>query len=128
MRDEALWLTFLHPGDPLGHSLRAKALRELQEFGDALAEYDSALALTARDDPQYLDLVIQRSETLLRMGRYEGVLVAAQEALGHWPDRPIFQYHIFCARTALLFFWINRVEKWIMRHKFTFTSEEKSRV
>jgi serine/threonine protein kinase/Tol biopolymer transport system component len=101
MRDEALWLTFLRPGDPLGHSLRAKALRELKEYGDALAEYDSALALTAMDNPQYLDLIIQRSETLLRLGRYERVLVAAQEALGRWPDRPIFQYHIFCARTAL---------------------------
>jgi serine/threonine protein kinase/Tol biopolymer transport system component len=101
MRDEALWLTFLRPGDPLGHSLRAKALRELKEYGDALGEYDSALALTARDNPQYLDLVIQRSETLLRMGRHERVIVAAQEALGLWPNSPILRYYIFCARTAL---------------------------
>ena len=47
-------------------------------------------------DPQYVDLSIQRCETLLRMGDYERVIAEAQECLKSWPDRPVFQYHLFC--------------------------------
>jgi Tol biopolymer transport system component/tetratricopeptide (TPR) repeat protein len=101
LRDDALVMTILRPRDPLGYSLRAVALRELGKCSEALADYDVALALTPNDSPQRLDLAVQRCKALLRMGRYEQVVTAAQEMLNLWPDKLVFRYHLFGARTAL---------------------------
>jgi serine/threonine protein kinase/Tol biopolymer transport system component/tetratricopeptide (TPR) repeat protein len=101
LQADALGMTILRPRDPLGYSLRAVAWRELGRYKDAVADYDSALALTAKDNPEYVDLSAQRSETLLRMGEHERVIVDAQECAKLWPDKPAFQYHIFCALTGL---------------------------
>ena len=101
MKDDALAMTVLRPRDPLGYSLHAAAWRELGHYPEAMADYDKALALTAKDSPECLDLSSQRCETLLRMGDYEHVIAEEQECLKRWPDKPVFQYHIFCALTAL---------------------------
>jgi len=101
MKDDALIMTVLRRRDPLGHSLRALALRELGRYQDALTEYDRAMTLTSMKDPQYPDLATQRSETLLRMRDYQGVLAEAREYLKSWPDWSLFHYHSFCALTAL---------------------------
>jgi len=101
LRDDALVMTILRPRDPLGHSLRAIALRELGKYEEAIAEYDNAIERTRKEDPQYFDLSTQRCETLLRMGDYQRVVANAQECLKLDPDRFIFQYYIFCALTAL---------------------------
>jgi len=57
------------------------ALRESGRYKEALAEYDHALTLTAKQDPAYLDLATQRCETRLRRGDYERVIADAQEIL-----------------------------------------------
>jgi len=101
MRDDAFAMTILRPRDPSGYSLRAMALRELGQHEEAMAAYDDALTLTQKDDPHYLDLTTQRLETLLRMRSYQPAVAAVQEALGLWPDHPIFQYDLFVALTAL---------------------------
>ncbi len=101
MERDALVMTVLRPPDPLGCSLRAIALRELSKYAEAIAEYDNALARTAKTDPQYRDLSAQRCEVLLRMGDYERVITDAQECLRLWADRPLFQYYAFSALTAL---------------------------
>jgi serine/threonine protein kinase/Tol biopolymer transport system component/tetratricopeptide (TPR) repeat protein len=98
LRDDALAMTILRPRDPLGYSLRAKAWRESGRYKDAIADYDSALALTAKDSPAYVDLSTQRCETLLRMGDYERVI--AEAPVGAKNLSPL-QYHVFCALTAL---------------------------
>ncbi|MCL5278851.1 MAG: protein kinase [Planctomycetes bacterium] len=100
MKDDALIMTVLRRRDPLGYSLRAIALRELGKYADAVAEYDNALALTPKDDPQRLNLAAQRSETLLRVGDYERILAEGPKWRNLWPDRPVFPYHLFCALTA----------------------------
>jgi serine/threonine protein kinase len=101
MNEEAFAMEALRNRDPLAYSLRATALRELGRCKDALVDYDTALALTPRGNPQYVDLYTQRCETLLRMGDYERVIACAQEGVKLAPDKPVFQYHIFCALTAL---------------------------
>jgi serine/threonine protein kinase/tetratricopeptide (TPR) repeat protein len=100
MRDDALGMTYLRRRDPLGYSLRAIALRELGKYAEAIAEYDRALTLTPQADPQYLDLSIQSCETFLRMGDYERAIAGARTSLKQWPDKPVFQYYLFCAQTA----------------------------
>jgi serine/threonine protein kinase/Tol biopolymer transport system component/tetratricopeptide (TPR) repeat protein len=103
MRDDALGMTYLRPGDSLGYSLRAIALRELGKYTDALAEYDRALARTPKAHPQYLNLLAQRLETLLRMGSYDRVIAEAQaytSQAGTRDSSPL-QYRVFCALTAL---------------------------
>jgi serine/threonine protein kinase/Tol biopolymer transport system component len=101
LHDDALVMTILRPRDPLGYSLRAVARRELGRYREAIAQYDGALALTAKGSPPYVDLSAQRCEALLRMGEYQRVIADAQECLKLAPDKPIFPYHIFCALTAL---------------------------
>jgi Tol biopolymer transport system component len=101
MRDDALGMTYLRGRDPLGHSLRALALRELGKHEDAIVEYDLALSLTPKEEPQYVDLSTQRSETFLRTGAYDRVVAEAPECLRSFPDKPVFQYHLFSALTAL---------------------------
>jgi serine/threonine protein kinase/Tol biopolymer transport system component/predicted negative regulator of RcsB-dependent stress response len=101
MKDDALGMTFLRRGDLVGYSLRAIALRELGKYAEAVAEYDNALARTAKQDPQYLDLARQRSETLLRKGDYEQVMAQAQDYLKLSPDNAVLPYHVFGALTAL---------------------------
>jgi serine/threonine protein kinase len=119
MKDDALAMTILRPRDPLGYSLRTIALRELGKYAEAIAEYDNAIALTPKDDPQYMDLRTQRNEVFLRMGDYERVIADAQECLKLSPDKPAsvagilpalrgrdaldtsLQYYKFCALTAL---------------------------
>ncbi len=101
MRDDALVMTVLRPRDSKGYSLRAIAQQELGRYPEAITDFDSAMARTAKEDPQYLDLAVQRSEALLRKGDCERVIVNAQEALKLSPGRPVFQYHKFCALTLL---------------------------
>jgi serine/threonine protein kinase len=101
MKDDAMVMTILRPRDPLGHSLHARAWRELGRYQEAIADYDMALALTPKGDPAYLDLSTERSETLLWMGDYERVIAEARECLRLSPDQAVFQYHLFCALTAL---------------------------
>ena len=101
MRDDALAMTILRPGDPVGYSLRATALRELGKYKEAIAEYDSAIALTLKGKAQYVDLSVGRCETLLRMGDYQRVLADARQCLKLWPDASEFQQYSFCALTAL---------------------------
>jgi tetratricopeptide (TPR) repeat protein len=101
MKEDALGMTILRPRDPLGYSLHAVAWRELGHYPEAIADYENALTLTAKDSPECLDLSAQRCETLLRMGSYERVIAEAQECLKLAPDKPVSQYHIFCALTAL---------------------------
>ncbi len=101
MSEEAFAMQVLRDRDPLGHSLRATALRELGRYQEALAEYDRALSLPGQEEAQYLDLATQRGETLLRMGSFDRLLLDAQEAQKRWPDQPIFQYYRFAALTAL---------------------------
>jgi serine/threonine protein kinase/Tol biopolymer transport system component len=101
MKDDALGMTILRPHDPLGYSLRAIALRELGRYQEAFIDYNNAIARVEIGSQQYVDLSTQRCQTLLRMGDYERVIDEAQEYLKFSPDKPVFQYHIFCALTAL---------------------------
>jgi len=77
LRDDALVMTILRPRDPLGYSLRAMAWRELGRYQDAIVDYDGAIALLPKADPQCVDLSAQRSEVFLRMGDYERVIAEA---------------------------------------------------
>jgi tetratricopeptide (TPR) repeat protein len=101
MEHDALGLTVGRPLDPLGYSLRATALRELNRYPEALEDYASALAVTPPDGPQYLDLAVQRCETFLRKGDHESAIAESQACLKRWPNRPVFHYHRFCGLTAL---------------------------
>jgi Tol biopolymer transport system component/tetratricopeptide (TPR) repeat protein len=101
MEHDALAMTALRPGDPLGYSLRATARCQLGRYPEALEDYDRAMARTPRDSPAYLDLVTRRCETLLRMEDYRRLVAEAQACLTSWPDRPVFQYDLFAALTAL---------------------------
>jgi Tol biopolymer transport system component/tetratricopeptide (TPR) repeat protein len=101
MKDDALGMTILRPRDPLGYSLRAIAWRELGHYPEAIADYDSAIALTTKGSSEYSDFSTQRCETLLWMGDYERAIAEAQKCLELSASSPVFQYHIFCALTAL---------------------------
>ncbi|MEN6423877.1 MAG: protein kinase [Phycisphaerales bacterium] len=98
LHDDAMVMTILRPREPLGHSLRAVARRELGRYRESIADYDIALELTPKEGSGYIDLRGERSETLLRMGEYARVI---GEAPREARDIPPLQYHVFCALTAL---------------------------
>ncbi len=50
MSEEAFAMQVLRDPDPLGHCLRATALRELGRYREALAEYDRALSLPGQEE------------------------------------------------------------------------------
>ena len=81
MRDDALAMIDSAAADPVGHSLRAIAFRELGRHEDAMAEYDEAMTLIFAKDPRYVDLAVQRCETFLRMGHYARVASEARTCL-----------------------------------------------
>jgi len=104
MEHDALVMLALRPKDPLGYSLRAVAWRELGRYQEAIADYDSAIALTPKDSNECVDLFVQRCEVLLRMGDYDRVIADAQASLiipAHRAGFPRLQFHGFCALTAL---------------------------
>jgi Tol biopolymer transport system component/tetratricopeptide (TPR) repeat protein len=101
MEHDAIVLAVLRPRDPLGHSLRAVALRELGKLRGAIAEYDEAMTLIPRQDPPYLDLAAQRCETFLRLGDYARIVSEARACLELSPNASPSQYHLFCGLTAL---------------------------
>ncbi len=100
MSEDASVMEALRDRDPLGYSLHATALYELGRYKEAVAKYDGALAHTPKEDPQYPDLAARRLQAFLRMGDYGRVMAEAAKCLKSWPDKPVFQYHLFCALTA----------------------------
>ncbi|RPJ31247.1 MAG: hypothetical protein EHM35_12260, partial [Planctomycetaceae bacterium] len=81
----------------LGYSLRAIAERELGRYSEAVTHYDRAITLPTNDNSQRVNLVVQRSATLLEMGDYQRVI---SEAPAGAKDHPPLQYHLFGALTA----------------------------
>ncbi len=101
LRDDAFAMTILKARDPLGHSLRAIALRELADCDEAIKCFDRAIELTPPDDPQYIELNARCCETLIWMGQHEQAIADAQACLQAAPDSKILHFHIFCGLTAL---------------------------
>jgi serine/threonine protein kinase len=101
LKDDALLMMDRWPSNPLGYSLRATALRELGACEEAVKCYDTAITLTDKDDPQYIQLNIRRWETLMRIGQYERALSEARECLAVVSDTTLLHFHCFCALTAL---------------------------
>ncbi|MHC4581680.1 MAG: protein kinase domain-containing protein, partial [Planctomycetota bacterium] len=91
----------LRSQDPLGYSLRAIALRQLGDYERAIKDYYRALERTHEGDPLRTRLYDQRCQVYLHTGDYERAIEDARECLEFSSDRTIFQFHIFCALTAL---------------------------
>jgi serine/threonine protein kinase/Tol biopolymer transport system component len=102
LRDEALLMMHERPGDPLGYSLRAAALKELGDYKEAVTCYDQAInKLTSPEDPQYIELNGRRCAVLMQMRQYDRVLADSEACLKRVPSATILHFHEFCALTAL---------------------------
>ena len=101
MEHDALVMVALRPRDPLGYSLRAVAWRQLGRYERAIDDYDSAIRLTAPDDPRYVDLNAQRCDALMAMGQYDRVVADARRCLELVEDTVPLEFRLFCALTAL---------------------------
>jgi serine/threonine protein kinase/tetratricopeptide (TPR) repeat protein len=101
MKDEARTMIAVEQQDPLGYTLHATALRQMGDHDGAIKDYDRALEHTPEADPLRTRLYDQRCQVYLRMGDYERAIEDARECLEFSSDRTIFQFHIFCALTAL---------------------------
>jgi len=101
LENDALMMTDRWPNDALGYSLRATAMKELGDYEEAVTYYDTAIRLTAADDPEYVALNGRCCEALMRMGQYERVLSKIRQCLRIAPEAAILHFHAFCALTAL---------------------------
>lgn len=86
MAMDAACMITIQPGNPLGYSLKAMALREMGRPDEALPNHTSAITLSP-DDP---DLYDGRRETYMRMGQYELALQDAQRCAQLRPTEPVY--------------------------------------
>jgi Tol biopolymer transport system component/Tfp pilus assembly protein PilF len=101
MKDDAVAMVVLRSQDALGYSLRAIALRELGNYEDAIADYETAIGLTPVEDSHLVELYAQRSGIYLRMGQCEQAVADAKDGLALFPNETIFHFRVFCAQIAL---------------------------
>jgi len=101
MEHDAIAMCVLKPGNAQGYALRAIALEKMEQYADALSYCDQALALPLEEDTEYITLWSQRSDLLMHLGDYEGVIATAEEGLTLFPNEAKPYFHMFCARTAL---------------------------
>jgi len=101
MRIDALVMVALRPQDLLGYSLRAKALRELGSYDEAIADYRAAIEKTPAQDVQRVKLHEECCEAYFRLGEYKAGIALARECSAHFPDEIVLHFRILCALTAL---------------------------
>jgi serine/threonine protein kinase/tetratricopeptide (TPR) repeat protein len=101
LNEDALLMTYLRPGDLLGYSLRASALRELGHPEEAVICYETAIGLTVEKAPEFIELNGRCCDVLICMGQYERALAKVQACLAIAPEAPVLHFHSFCALTAL---------------------------
>jgi serine/threonine protein kinase/Flp pilus assembly protein TadD len=97
MQRDALAMTVIVEGNPLGYSLLAIALREMGDFTRAV-EYHNKASTLSPDDPE---LYSQRYETYLRMGDYELALKDAQRCVEIEPEQFVYCFNLFAALVSL---------------------------
>ncbi len=104
MEIDASAITVVAKDHPEGYALRALALREKarrhgrKELLDkAVIEHSRAIEL-APSQARFYD---ERGETYMRLGEYEKALADARECIRLSPGEGIYQFHAFCALTAL---------------------------
>lgn len=97
MQRDALAMTVLIDGDPLGYSLLAIALREKGDFTGAV-EYHNKASTLSPDDPE---LYSQRYETYLRTGDYERALQDARRCVEIEPEQSVYRFNLFIALVSL---------------------------
>lgn len=108
METEASVMIGSQPKNPVGHSLRAIARRELAMAQDdsellnaAVADHNRAIGLTSPPDSRLADLRHQRHQTLMRMGKHDDALADIQTCLQIQPRNPAYHFDLFCVLLAL---------------------------
>ncbi|MHC4603042.1 MAG: protein kinase domain-containing protein [Planctomycetota bacterium] len=97
MERDAVAIITLKGWDSRGHSLMAIALRETENFAEAVKYHNKAINIT----PAEAELYDQRRRTHMRMGNYEQALSDAQECVRLRPDENAYHFHVFSAFVAL---------------------------
>jgi tetratricopeptide (TPR) repeat protein len=98
---DALVMIALPPRKSLDYSLHAIACHQLGQYEEAIEDYNSAINLTAVEDPQYVDLNARRCDTLMAMRQYDRVIADARQCLEFVKDAIPLEFRIFCALIAL---------------------------
>jgi Tol biopolymer transport system component len=94
----------LRPEDPLGHTLRADAHRELDRYEEAINGYNKAIDYTSSEDPQLVDLYDRRRETYIQMGSFQEALLDAKKCVSlaeEAEEKEIYHTHVFTALVSL---------------------------
>jgi len=99
--EDALCLVMLRPQDPLGHTVRADALRELDRYEEAINSYNKAIEYTSSEDPQLLDLYDHRRETYSQMGSFQEALPDAKKCVSLAKEKEIYHIHVFTTLVSL---------------------------
>jgi serine/threonine protein kinase/Tol biopolymer transport system component/Flp pilus assembly protein TadD len=97
MLSDASRMIGIRPENPLGYSLRAMALREIDSFEEALEDHRQAIRLSPGEAEPY----DQRRQTFMNMGDYEQALADAMKCVSIEHDNLRYQFDVFCAQVAL---------------------------
>lgn len=96
MGEDASQMITLHRGDPTGFLLRGLARREQGRLDEAVADHNEAITLAPEDPILYY----HRSETYVRMDRYDSALADAQMASRLDPGNLHYDAIVFSLRVA----------------------------
>ena len=91
----------LRPKENLGYYLCSIAKDEQGKFQEAIEDYDQAIKLTPKDDPQLSELYHRKCQVQLKIGKYQQTLSYAKECLKQMPEDNKLKFYMFCAYTAL---------------------------
>ena len=97
MLSDASRMIGIRPENPLGHSLRAIALREIGSYDEALEDHRQAIRLSSGKAEPY----DQRRQTFMYMANYEQALADATKCVSIEPDNLRYHFDVFCAQVAL---------------------------
>ena len=98
MATDAARMIGIQPDNPVGWSLSATALRELDRLDEAIAHHSESIRLSPMDTEFY----DQRRQTYMRMGRYDLALADARTCVELRPQKPLNHMRQACYALAAL--------------------------
>jgi len=98
MATDAARMIGIQPDNPVGWSLSAMALRELDRLDEAIAHHTESIRLSPKDT----ELYDQRRQTYMRMGRYDLALADARTCVELRPQQPLQHMRYACYALAAL--------------------------
>lgn len=101
MERDAYTLIFVQPENPWGYALMAVALRQMEDYNEAIKNHNLAITWAGDTHPDTSEFYDQRRETYFKMGQYEQALADARQCVERQPGSALYKRGLLGALVAL---------------------------